>query len=196
MVICSWAVYFNSHPHKETNHNRRLLLNSYSGISIHVSLRRRTFTERKNNNYTGISTHVSARRRTGSLYHVSARRRTDGLLLVVSNKVFQFTSPYGDERQRRLKILTRLVYFNSRLLTETNVNSTAMVSSLSYFNSRLLTETNFLFLWQMQVAQIFQFTSPYGDELFVFVANASSTDISIHVSLRRRTKKCYLLKLR
>ena len=142
MVICSWAVYFNSHPHKETNHNRRLLLNSYSGISIHVSLRRRTFTERKNNNYTGISTHVSARRRTGSLYHVSARRRTDGLLLVVSNKVFQFTSPYGDERQRRLKILTRLVYFNSRLLTE----------------------TNFLFLWQMQVAQIFQFTSPYGDE--------------------------------
>ena len=130
MVICSWAVYFNSHPHKETNHNRRLLLNSYSGISIHVS----------------------------------ARRRTDGLLLVVSNKVFQFTSPYGDERQRRLKILTRLVYFNSRLLTETNVNSTAMVSSLSYFNSRLLTETNENKHHNIARRMVFQFTSPYGDE--------------------------------
>ena len=34
--------YFNSRLRKETNHNRRLLLNGYSGISIHVSARRRT----------------------------------------------------------------------------------------------------------------------------------------------------------
>ena len=54
---------------------------------------------------------------------------------------FQLTSPQGNERPRKPLSLAP-VYFNSRLLTETNKMMEQLNGKRAHFNSRLLTETN------------------------------------------------------
>ena len=85
-------------------------------------------------------------------------------LLLHCYPLFQFTSPYGDERIHRIQGGTKSGHFNSRLLTETNELYNQEIDRWSisiHVSLRRRTDTE--------------------------VAFAKSMTISIHVSLRRRT---------
>ena len=121
LVICSWAVYFNSRLRKETNDPLTVLAPPFYLFQL---------TSQRGDEHKSWYTWI---RGIYISIHVSLGRRTDSYCLEYCAREFQLTSPQGDEHKSLVAVLINQLNFNSHLLAETNLTENERFSSAKLF---------------------------------------------------------------